>query len=78
MTRTKALDVVALMLRDAFGWLRSILSVLIENISACLFVTGTVVLYVGVADFSPAAANVVLGVLLIAISVWPYWAARKN
>jgi hypothetical protein len=52
--------------------------VLAANISALLCLCGLVALYVGVAGFSVALANIVLGVLLIALSVGPYLIAVRK
>jgi hypothetical protein len=45
---------------------------LADNVRALFFVVGLVLLYAGVSGFSPAAARIVAGVLLIALAVAPY------
>lgn len=50
----------------------AVLAFLLSNIHTWLFLGGMTVLYQGVSGFSKPAANIVLGVLLIAAAMWPY------
>ena len=45
---------------------------MLENVNGCAFVSGFGLLYLGVRGFSPPAADVVAGVVLMAIGAWPY------
>jgi hypothetical protein len=44
----------------------------VANVNAILFVAGIVALYAGVAGISQPWANVVLGVVLMALGAYPY------
>ena len=57
--------------------MRRLLSVMLAQINALLFSAGLVAVYVGVSTWSVGAAKVVLGLVLMAISAWPYVAARN-
>lgn len=45
---------------------------LTENVHGLVFVVGAVWLYLGLYSLSPPAANIVTGVILLAIGAWPY------
>ena len=49
-----------------------VLAAVLENVNGCAFVSGFGLLYLGVRGFSPPAADVVAGVVLMAIGAWPY------
>ncbi len=49
-----------------------IIGLLAENVNGLAVLGGAVWLYVGVHGFSPAAANIVAGVLVMAIGLRPY------
>lgn len=53
------------------SWASKVLAAVLENVNGCAFVSGFGLLYVGVRGFSPSAADVVAGVLLMAIGVVP-------
>lgn len=50
----------------------------LENVNGVAFVAGAVWLYLGVAGYSPHAANVLLGAILMTIGVLPYLLRRKR
>ena len=54
------------------SWVNRALAGVLENVNGCAFVSGFGLLYVGVRGFSPHAADVVAGVLLMAIGAFPY------
>lgn len=45
---------------------------LLSNLHTWMFVIGMALIYRGVSGFSKPAANIALGVLLIAAAMWPY------
>jgi len=49
-----------------------VIAALAENVNGLAVLGGAIWLYVGVHGFSPAAADIVAGVLLIAIGLRPY------
>jgi hypothetical protein len=50
---------------------------LLNNINGFLFVVGFALLSAGIAAWSPPAAAVVAGVVLMALGLWPYITIRK-
>jgi hypothetical protein len=65
-------------LRTISSLLLRIVAVLLANVPTLLFVAGFVWLYVGVAGWSAPAANVVGGVVLMALASVPYLRARRE
>lgn len=58
--------------------MRSLLAVAVQNTQEILFVVGFVTLYVGVSSLSRPIANVVAGVLLMALAVYPSLRVSKR
>jgi hypothetical protein len=58
-----------MMTRDAR---KAVIGALAENVHGLVFVVGAIWLYVGLHGVSPAAANIVAGLVLLAIGAWPY------
>ena len=58
--------------------LRRLVGLLAENARGIVCLVGGVWLYHGIAGFSPAAADVVAGLLLIAVGAYPYLRAQRT
>jgi hypothetical protein len=52
--------------------LKTISNWLVANVNFVMFVSGIVVLYVGVAGISEPVADIVLGAVLMALGAYPY------
>lgn len=57
--------------------LRAVLREVLENLNLIAMVGGFVVLYVGLSSLSRPVANIVTGLLVMAIGAWPYLRVRK-
>lgn len=51
---------------------------LAENLNAAVFAVGFATAYVGLSQWSSAAANVAAGVVLMVIGAWPFLRQRKS
>ena len=49
-----------------------------ENVNGCVFLAGAAWCYVGLAGWSRSTANVVAGVLLMAIGAFPYVRRKRQ
>ena len=54
------------------SWVNKTTAFVLENVNGCVFVCGAITCYAGIRGFSPNAADVVAGVLLMAIGAFPY------
>jgi len=59
-------------------WVRTAIGVVLENVNGLVVLGGAVWLYVGLAGFSRHAADVVAGLTVMAIGVYPYLKRRKK
>ena len=57
---------------------RSALAFVVENVNGVVVGVGAWLLYSGIRAFSPAAADVVAGVMLMAIGAFPYVVRRQR
>ena len=57
---------------------RRVLALLVENVNGFAVGVGAWLLYSGIRAFSPAAADVVAGVILMAIGAFPYLTRRQR
>jgi len=57
---------------------RRAVALVLENVNGLAVLGGACWLYVGIAGFSTHAANIVVGVLLIAIGASPYLRLRRK
>lgn len=58
--------------------MKSALVVVVQNARGLVFVAGAAWLYHGVAAFSPPAANVIAGALLMAVGAYPYLRLKRK
>ncbi len=49
-----------------------------ENLNFLVVVSGFAVLYVGLSSLSRPVANIVAGVIVMALGAWPYLRVRKK
>jgi hypothetical protein len=54
------------------SWATKVLRALLENVNGLAVVAGAAWVYVGIRGFSPHAANIVAGALLMATGASPY------
>lgn len=60
------------------SWVNRAIDLALQNVNGILFAVGLALLIAGVREWSPAAANVVAGVVAMAIGVTPYVLRRKK
>lgn len=58
--------------------LKSVGAALLENLNGLVVLAGAGWLFVGIAGFSRHAADIVAGVVLMAVGVYPYLRRRKT
>lgn len=59
-------------------WGSKVGAALLENLNGLVVLLGAAWLFVGIAGFSRHAADIVAGVVLMAVGVYPYLRRRKN
>ena len=60
------------------SWVNKAIALALENVNGLAFLGGSWWLYVGLAGFSRHAADVMAGLLLIAIGAYPYVQRKRK
>jgi len=60
------------------SWVNKVTAAALENVNGLAFLGGACWLYIGIAGFSRAAADVVAGVVLMVVGAYPYVQRKRK